>query len=307
VNDERLRSGSPEFRQAAAYWKQKLAEPVIPLTFYGRNDVKQTTQVKRIRCDLGVERTQRLQSLAEREGVMVRSKQATLFNIFATVLATYLHRVSGQTRLSLGAPFHNRLSESYKQTIGLFMEVLPLRFEIGRDETFQTLLQKIAAEVRASLSYRQYAIANPQYSKAYDVLINYHTAGFASFNGAQVTTDWIHSGHENDSFALQVYDFGLTGSLVLDFDLRCDVFNEEQRGRVVDHFFRVVDAMLEDVGQPISLVEVLGAEEENRILRDFNRTEEPAGTPRCIHQTFEEQTDLTPHQLAVVADDQSLT
>ncbi len=53
--------------------------------------------------------------------------------------------------------------------------------------------------------------------------------------------EWIYSGHDEDSLALQVSDFSKTGDICLDFDFHCDVFDEVLRKQAIKHFLQVLD------------------------------------------------------------------
>jgi hypothetical protein len=237
---------SARHRKAEAYWKQKLAEHDDPISFYGKSLAKQTTKVRRVSCDLGPERTKKLKALAAQAEPLGNTEEASLFNTFCALLVTYLHRISGNQSYSIGVPFHNRRSRIFKETIGFFSEVLPLRITVAENETFLSLASKIKAQIFETIRHGQYALANPHHKKAYEVVLNYHTRSFTDFNGIPALAEWIHSGHGDDSLALQIHDFGLSGNLMLDFDFHCDVFTHEQSGQAVQHFFNVLDAFLAD-------------------------------------------------------------
>jgi len=307
IDYEREYRSSPRYRQVESYWKHKLAETIEPIAFYGRRPIKQTTRVHRVSCDLGFERSQKLRALAVEKDIFAMTPDASLFNIFTVLLLTYLYRISGNRRLSLGIPFHNRDSKAFKETIGLFMEVCPLHITIEDEDTFLSLIKKMTVETFETLQHRYYFIANPHYNKAYDVILNYHTVSFPGFHGAPVKAKWVHSGHENDSLALQVNNLGSSGSFVLDFDFHCDIFDAGQRDQTIRHFLQGLDAFLEDRTQTLDCVKLLSAEEEHHILIEFNRTEEAFPEDQTIAQLFEAQAEKTPDKPAVVFEGQSLT
>jgi amino acid adenylation domain-containing protein len=299
VDYERAYRSSPEFRRVESYWKQKLSDSFEPIAFYGNVPVKKTSVVERISIDLGAERTGRIKQLAAKEGVFVKTLNASVVNVFAAVIFTYLYRISGNRRLALGMPFHNRRSEAFRRTIGLFMEVLPLRVTLEDNETFLSLIQKVVADASEVLKHRQYAIGNPRNSKVYEVLLNYHTAEFSDFCGALLEEEWLHPGHGEESLTIQVRDFGLSGSLMLDFEFHCDVFGETQRGEAIEHLIQVLDTCLDDVCTPLGRVELLSEAERRRILSDFNQTDASLPIGLFYSELFEKQAKQAPDQLAV--------
>jgi amino acid adenylation domain-containing protein len=306
VNYEREQRRSPRHVEAEAYWKSKLAEESVPLTFFGRNPVRRTTRVQRISCDLGVVRTRRLKQLACREEIAAPTEHASIFNAFAALLFGFLYRVTGNHRLSIGAPFHNRKTEAFKETLGLFMEVLPLRITVEPSDTFLSLIRKTRAE--AAESYRfGLATGNPIRNRAYDVLLNYHTAPLSEFPGMSVSAEWVHTGHENDALALQVRDFNASGSLVLDFDFNCDVFDGGDRARASRQFLQLLDVFLKDPTQSVGKISLLTKDEQERILVDLNRTQCAFPDHLTLASLFESQVERAPDAPAVVFEDRSLT
>lgn len=54
----------------------------------------------------------------------------------------------------------------------------------------------------------------------------------------------------------------------MDFDLREGIFDEQDGARVVDHFFRVLDAFLFDSGQAVRRLSLTSPQETQRLARN---------------------------------------
>jgi amino acid adenylation domain-containing protein len=305
VHYEREERASARHREAEAYWQKKLAEKPEPLNIYGASRATRPAAVRRMSLDLGVERTQKLKALAARREICGVTEHAAMFNIFAATLFTYLYRVTGNGRQSIGVPFHNRRLAAFKNTPGLIMEVLPLRITTEQNDTFLSVIQKIRAEM--SEIRPEIALPNPPYDKIYDVVMNYHTTTYAAFHGMPVRVARIHTGHENDALAVQARDFDGAGSLGLDFDFRCDVFDEEQRRQAMRHFVRLLDGLVENPAGSLHGVNLLTPEEQHRVLVEWNDTKRDYPKDKCIHELFEEQAERSPDAVAVHSEDQQLT
>ncbi|MCI0660912.1 MAG: amino acid adenylation domain-containing protein, partial [Acidobacteria bacterium] len=304
---ERQYRFSTQRLKAKAYWDEKLAEELEPIRFYGKTPRRGSTIVRRVTCELGPERTEKLKAIARQKGIFAVTEDLSLFVILTALLFAYLHRVSGNRRLALGVLVHNRQSKVFKETIGLLMEMCPLRITIEEGDTFLSLIHKVKVEILETLRHRQYTTGNPVKQKFYDVTLDYHVSSFCSFNGAPTSAELGHSGHENDSLGLHAHDFDQSGSLTIDFDFNRDVFDEEEGGRAVQHFLNLLDAFLEDGAQWLSRARLLAAEERNRILVEFNRSGAEYPADRTVAQLFEDQAGRSPDRLAVVFEGQSLT
>jgi len=307
VEYERAYRDSRQYAESEAYWQAKLAEPLEPLSFCGKSPPKRTTHVRRISCALGLERSQRLLSLAAERDFLGRTRDVWLFGMFAAVLYTYLYRTSGARRISIGAGFHNRRSPAFRNTIGMLMEARPLRLTIDPRDTFQSLIDKVSAEAAEAFRHRHYAVENPIHKPAYDVLLNYQAVNFTDFLGSAVETKWIHSGHENDSLAVQIHDFGLSCNFVIDFDFHCDVFDEDDSARAIRHFLHLLDALLDDRHQPVHRVPMLSSEERRRLVDGFNHRATRYSGGRTAVERFELQAARMPDKVAAVGDGRSVT
>lgn len=307
VEFERNYRTSPEYQKAEAYWDEKLSRKLEPLILYGRTPVKKTTNVRRVFYTIRAERADNLRKIAAREDVFNKTLNVTMFNIFASALLAYLHRISLETHLSLGTPFHNRRLESFKKTIGLFMEVLPLRVTIEERDSFLSLIKKISADATETLKHSLCAIGNPTQNKAYEIFLNYNAAPKLSFCGAPVEFQWLHAGQGSDSLALQVHDYGPSKPIELMFDFHCDVFDDDLQKRAIEHFQTVISALIEDIEQPVRYVRLLTREEEKKTIEDFNKAEIALPENTNIIDLFEGQAAKAADRIALVFGDHAIT
>jgi amino acid adenylation domain-containing protein len=304
VRYEREDRASPRRLAAEAYWKTKLAEKREPLNLFGESQRSPTAKIETLSCELGAERTRKLKALAARE-ISGASEHASVFSVLATILFTYLYRVSGNRRLSIGAPFHNRGSKAFRETLGFLTETLPLQITIEPADTFLSLIRKVRDEMSAIRPFRGVALGNPPRNKLYNVLLNYYTVTLPRFHGMPARIEMKRTGPEDE--ALRVRDFDGAGNFVLDFGFQSDVFNEERRRRAMRHFLRILDACVEDPAGSLNGVSLLEPEERRRMLVEWNSTKRDYPADRCIHELFEAQAARTPAAVAVVFEDRELT
>jgi Condensation domain len=78
------------------------------------------------------------------------SRGATPYLVLLAALMVLLHCRSGQARVSVGVPLANRRPEQ-RQTVGLFVNVLPIVADVWSAETFGSLLAQLRAMLFAAL------------------------------------------------------------------------------------------------------------------------------------------------------------
>ena len=307
VSLERAAANSEQVRRARSYWREKLDEEIEPLSFYGNPALTETTRVERVVRELGIDRTRKLRQIAARKDNTDEAPERSVFNIFAAIVSAFMHRITGSNRISIGAPYHNRRTRDARLTTGLFIQIFPLRIEIEPGDTILSLSDKIAAEYVESLRHNDYSVGNPMQKRAYEIECNYITATFPPFQGARIKFDLVHPGHGTEILVIHAHDFTATGSLKIMFDMHCDVFDEQRRAQLVEHFLQIIDSFIEDSSQPVSYANLLTAKERQHLLCDLNSTEKAFPQDRNFIELFEAQVVKTPEQIAVTFDEQILT
>ena len=270
------------------YWKEQLS--CLPATpkLYGYADAGKGSDSQRLSVSLGKERTDRLRALTQETDLRAWTEHLSLFNIFATLLMAYIYRVSGQQKLSIGTPSHNRPTPDFKNTAGLFVELFPLIANIEKGESFISLFRKVQGEANEFLKYAQSGAAFPELSRGFNVVLNYINATFSDFNGIAMQSDWVHPNHADTAHVLrlQVHDFDGSGIITLHFDVNTTVFPEKVKEQMSTHFIQLVDAFIENRAMSIAKPSLLGSNELVEHLPE--KTVKPLECKSVI-QLFEEQ------------------
>jgi len=299
-----MRGQSAVYQRSAQYWEDSRAVSAEPAAFYGgRPDGAGYTD--RIRLSLGEERAGRLAELITRPEFRALSEHHARFLVFSTVLSAWASRAMDRQHVSIGVPSHNRTSPDLRATLGLFVELYPLRMEVDSGDSLRTLAKKVA---EGSLNMMRHAVPGAGGAPAasdFNVVLNYITAGFGDFAGRPGRIDWVHSGRGDPAHAirLQIHDFENTGVPTLDFDLDRSVFGEVERAWVVEHFFRIFDAVSKDPDRVIAELPLCSWEEE----AEFAPRGAPVEASGGVLSSFARQLRERPDTVAVTTGAESWT
>ena len=299
---------NPLYQSAREYWKHKLMH-IPPITrLYGFNHQIASTASERITINLGPDRSGMLRQLAAEPDFRAWTEHLSLYNIFATILFAFLYRISGQSRLSVGSPAHNRLNLTFKNTPGLFMELFPVFVEVESDTGFHDLFSRVRNQTNDFLRNALPGTTSPEANKCFQVVLNYIHASFQDFDSMPMDSQWVHPGHcdPGHHLRLQVHDFDSTGNIQLHFDLNTQVFSRSSRTLVPGHFLNLLDAFLEDQTQLISKSPLV-SDSEYQHLRTAglgSKVSWPAGT---VVDLFKVAVEKYPDQQAVLFGDSSIS
>lgn len=291
---------SDAWQEAAEYWREKISTDVVPTDFYGKVATQITGRTDRVPFAVGKRRSDKLREIAMEDGFASLSIDMSLYTVWATLLLTTMHRLGGQSTLRLGTPFQARPTPTFKETIGLFIEIGPLQVEIAQDETFVSLAEQVMGETFSGLMNAQAGISNADLNRSYDVLLNFVNASFSDFAGMPVQTDWVHTGYGDSDhlLRLQITDFDATGEFQLYFDVNAELFGQVERRWLVDQFNELLDAFIEDFQRPLGSFDLLTPAEHDANFVAFNDTARAYPQEQNVIQLFEMQVERDPKAIA---------
>lgn len=278
------------------YWKSKLKTLKNSINLYGERNDGTNTASRRISFKLGLERSQVIRELAGSRGIRQWTLDLTLFNLFLTTLFVYLYKISGRKELAIGAPIHNRVSEKFKKTPGLFIEVFPILSQLQDSDTFLAVFNKVKIETSEYLRNAQPGMTNLDVSRNISIVLNYIKASFSDFAGIASKSEWLHSGYSDPRHSLRctVNDMDGSGEFELLFDLNEGVFDEDMVQSVPNHFLIVLDGLLNNIETSIDDISLADKIELENITKDNQ------DSFISIVDQFQSQVVKTPESIAIV-------
>jgi amino acid adenylation domain-containing protein len=267
---------------------------------YGRNPDPVGTASSRLTIGLDEVRSRAIDRLCAAEGFVSPSADLSRFAVFATLLSSWLHRVSGRTDLGFDAPIAGRPTSDSKRAIGLFIEMFPFAATVTSDDSFRSLGARCLEEAKLFLRYAAPGTSSPSGTTASNIVLNFFPGSFGPFAGVRASVEWVHPGHGDSVHALrlQVHDFSGSGRYTLHFDYSRQVLSGLLQRRSLEHFLKMLDAMLDDPDQTVAAIDLL-VEDERRSLATLNATGSAPLPDRSVVEIFEARADLEPDRVAL--------
>jgi amino acid adenylation domain-containing protein len=91
------------------------------------------------------------------------------------------------------------------------------------------------------------------------------------------------------------------------FEYSTDLFEAATIARMEGHFLTLIEAIVTNPNLQLSQLPLLTAEEHRCLLEEWNATASHDPVDQCLHHVFEAQARRTPHAVALVCGDESLT
>ena len=236
-----------------AYWQDVADGYATSAPPYGQSRDLSNSASRRVVIPVDDDRYARLQALSTRDGFRTISADLSNFALLMTVYAAFLHRVSGNERIFVGTPAHNRMSASDRATLGLFIEMYPVSLEVSAEDSFETLYARVLASAMAFLRHAKPGGATIAASSAFNAVFNYIPTVYGDFAKLPTQIEWLHPGAHDARHDIRFHVYNFEGSATprFEFDLNTSVFDQSQSKRAPLHFLSVLDAFLEDPAAPI--------------------------------------------------------
>jgi amino acid adenylation domain-containing protein len=299
---ERDFRSSPPGERAARHWASRIDEAIDRPVFYGRTAGDGSARTDRIVVDVDAERCARLRAIAGSPEFASLSEEMSMFAIWATVLFTALHRITGESAMRIGTPFLGRSTPDFRRTIGLFIEVGAIDLSVEPDDSLSTVAKRALHGLITGMRFAKPGACSAELNRSYGVLLNNVTSRFEPFAGFPVTTDWVHTGYgdRDHSVRLQISDFDSTGTVRLHFDVNAAVFGDRERQWLIDQFDAVLRQFTADPAQSVGGFDLLTVEERQRQIDEFNDTDADYPRDLTVVDLFNAQVQATPDSIAAV-------
>ncbi len=294
-----------------AWWKEQLAGAPEVLDLPTDRPRSQTQRGGAVSAMLPADVLERLNALARGEG-------ATLYMVLLAAFQSLLGRYSGSDDIVVGTPIAGRTRRETEGLIGLFVNTLVMRTDLGGDPAFRALVRRVrdvtlGAYERQEVPFEQLvAELQPErslsHSPLFQVMFTLNEGGGEAATALPGLTIQAAGGGKQTS----KFDLTLTCSrgeaglaTVLEYD--AGLFDPETADRMLQHLARLVRQVAEDPERRLSEIELLTDGERDRVLEEWNGTERPYPLDVCIHQRVEAQARRTPDAVALVHEDARIT
>ena len=315
-----------EGEQLWNYWQQKLSRelPVLNLPTDRPRPPIQTDNGGSYPFKLSEKLTGQLKELAQTEG-------ATLYMTLLAAFQVLLYRYTGQEDILVGSPtYGGRSKEEFASIVGYFVDSVVMRADLSGSLSFRDFLSQVRQTVLGALAHQDYPFAllveklkverdssrSPLFQASFVLqkFLESQDQQKVFFSREKTLMKW--AGLEVEAFLLDQYEsqydlllemFGEDSSLVGFLKYNADLFDEQTIARMVGHFQNLLEGIVNDPQQRVTVLPLMKEPELEQILVEWNNTKTDYPKDKCIHQLFEEQVEKNPDAVAVVFEEQKLT
>jgi aspartate racemase len=257
------------------------------------------------------------QKLSESLTEFSRREGVTLFMTTLAAFQTLLFRYTGQTDIVVGSPIAGRNRVEIESLIGFFVNTLALRTNVSDNPTFRQLLGRVkevalGAYAHQDLPYEKLVEElNPErnvsHSPIFQVMFGMQNAPRETPSLSELTITRVPLPSVTAKFDLTLFLSESASGLNCWLEYNTDLFDETTIARMLRHFERLLQGIVDDPEKRLSTLPLLTDAERAQLLVQWNDTETEYGADRCIHEVFDSQVERMPNSIAVVSETERLS
>ncbi|MBN6037279.1 non-ribosomal peptide synthetase [Amycolatopsis sp. 195334CR] len=316
------------------YWRERLDGdlPVLALPADRPRPAVQSFRGANRVFNVGQEISEGLKELGARLGV-------TPFVVLLSAYQLFLHRETGQNRIVVGSPTAGRGQPEIDNVVGYFINPLPMLTDFTPDMSFEDTLRQVNEVVLGAFEHEDFPMAEmverlaPERDSSYSPLYQtmfvmqrtqaFDTEGLAPLAVGAGNRLQVGEGEAIELHSLVVEPatvqrrwsmFDLTwmvaesdDGFLVSVDYNTDLFDESTVDRFLEHFRVLLDGVVAAPERPVGEVPLLTEAERNRLVHEWNDTDEDFGAPACVHEGVWAAGARYPEATAVIAHDGELT
>ena len=261
---------SEKFKKDSLFWEETFDSNPSLVSFSCKNSPAISQKANRFIYPL--ENSDEINSYCKKHNI-------TAFSFLMAIFSLYLYKTSNISDIILGTPILNRNGIKEKNTIGMFVNTLPMKIHIDNDESFLSLVKQISKDQFSLFRHHKYPYSEilkyvrEKYNfsnNLYDTIISYQNARDNSQTFSEkYTTNWDFCGSISNSLDIHIYDMDDSGILKLYYDYQTEKFTEKEVKNINYRIIYMINQVLSQDNILVNQIELLDSYEKNR-LENFN-------------------------------------
>jgi amino acid adenylation domain-containing protein len=294
------------------YWKHQLAGVAQVLSLRTDRERRDQRDVNARHCRrrLSSERMKRVNDAC-------RSYNVTPFMLLMGVCAAVISRHSDEADVVIGTAVANRDDWKTENTLGLFVNSLPLRFSIRPGVSVSEFMGQVRTIVCEALKHQDVPfeqvveVVSPQrrlsVSPLFQISVTMHESAWETIHAGELEIRPLRYDLSTARLDLEIHLERRGADLEITWLYSDTLFEPWRIRKLSRHYMTLLDTFLRDPECEVSRIPLLTASELARIQNEWNATTVPGVYETTIPNLFEAQVASSPDAVAVEHNGQHVT
>ena len=301
------------------YWKTQLSGPLpvleLPVSYTRTSDhgIEGKTRMVRFSGDL----SRQVKAFALNHSI-------NLSVVFLGIFKVLLHRYTGQSDIIIGMPSMGRPDERFDDLVGYFINMITIRSKNIDSFSFLDLLEELKMTVVDGLDHAAYPFPvlvrelnitrERSHAPVFQVSFAYQNfiqSGSVEYFKEQYSDyfelQFVEGIQQEGEYELELEVFEEKDGFRLNFKYDPALFDDTTIKRMTGSFVQLTREIMANPSLKAGEYPVVSKEESQKILVDWNATQNIYPKEFCVHELFEKQVKKTPDSIALESNGEAMT
>lgn len=243
--------------------------------------------------------------------------KCSLNTFFVAVYLVYLNKNMRQEDIVIGTPVLNRSGKKEKGMFGMFTSTLPFRFTVDDRVSITDMMVRVNEEVKKYYYNQKYPynllvqdleLKKMGHDNLFNVCVNYYNTKLDSeLNGYPIENVEFYNGNQIYALQLVIQEWNDSGNLKLHFDYKTYDYSDQDIENMYSQLLILMDQILLSPHEKVSDLSLLSDGDMNKLVYEFNDTNQEYPNNKVIYELFEEQVEKTPDKVAISFNNTAVT
>ncbi|WP_256757089.1 non-ribosomal peptide synthetase [Cohnella sp. WQ 127256] len=308
-------SGLEEKQSLEGYWSERLYSelPVLDLPTDFKRPERKSFDGDTIRIQVPHHLSSRVQNWIQEEKV-------SLYSFLLSAYSLLLNKYARQDDVIIGALVAGRNHADLISVMGAFINYIPIRFQVDANASWSGYIRNAQQAIIQDFEHQQLPFeeivsltkctTSPSRNPLFDTMVILHNQ--MDFAKTLVLQDLSVAHYPLPSVTakldikLDVYLLG-SSEWELVWEFNTNLFHKSTIECFNAHFLRLLELVIDQPDMRLDDIELLRAEEQKRLLLEFNPIAKPSTDNCLVHQWVEKQAEVRADQRAVIFDESDLS
>ena len=275
VEEEQAYLASPAFERDKKYWKERFEKGGVPAVLSASGGAVISPVGRRVGFRFP-------ETLNHAVYQFCTERRAAPFAVFYMALAIYFRRMGQEGSLVIGVPVINRTNYRFKQSTGMFVSTLPFFCEIDEAWCLDEFYEHMQENWYDLLRHQRFPLSRMEELRGveqkntplFEIAFSYEDSRIMENRDTSITFSggWHYSGYQSEQLCIHLNNLESERRYAVNYDYLTQLFSEDD----ITKFHRTLECimmqMLQNPKQPICRLQILRAEDMERVLYTYNQT-----------------------------------
>jgi len=294
------------------YWLKEYEEeiPILNLPTDYPRPVIQSFEGDCIYFELEEDITEGLKKIGRETGTTLYMLLLANFNIL-------LSKYTGQEDIVVGSPIAGRPHADLENIIGMFVNTLAIRSNPEGKKTYREYLDEVKEKCLKAYENQDYQFEelieklkvrrDMSRNALFDVMLVLQNTEIRELEIEDLRVREYKGENKVAKFDITINAVQLEKKIGLSIEYCTKLFSKDTIERLRKHLVNIIANTIVNQDIKLSAIDMLTAEENQKLLYTFNNTYSEYPRDKTIHELFEAQVENTPDKVAVVFEAKQLT